>query len=134
VDVRAARVVPQFSPLLGHAWLLKASAYDVYAGLARGPGRDRTQNPFYRDYPWASSHPEHHPEAPERAFGFDFWFAALRQPPPFMEYWSALVACWLGATALVLGWRLWTVSGRSEVAVVEAADPVARPKYEAVPA
>lgn len=113
VDVKEARLVPEFSPLLGHAWLAQASVYDALGGLAvpaangRRAERDRADNPYLEAYPWRSSYPQLRPEAPERALGFDVWFAALEQPSPFVSYWSTLGASWLGLTSVWLGSRLW---------------------------
>ena len=101
IDVRHARVVPEFSPLRGHAWLLQAS-------LAAGPGGSRSAtNPFRHQYPWATSHPELVPEAPERAYGFDVWWAARRGRDRFLDYWSGLIAAWLALASGRLGARLW---------------------------
>ena len=41
--------------------------------------------------------PELVPEAPERAYGFDLWWAARRGTSRFLDYWSSLTAIWLGA-------------------------------------
>ncbi|MGH2368294.1 MAG: hypothetical protein ACRDI2_08845, partial [Chloroflexota bacterium] len=106
-DVREARHVPELSPLLGHAWLARASLYDTAMALADGGAeRERADNPYLQDYPWRAAYPELQPEAPERALGFDFWFAALRDRTPFLEYWSALVACWLALALVPLATRL----------------------------
>jgi hypothetical protein len=119
VDVRDARLNPPFSPLLGHAWLAKASAYDAIAGFvhsgaggsaANGNGWDRTQNPFLDEYPWAAVRPDLVPEAPERAVGFAPWFAALTERPPFIVYWCGMMAVWLLLALVALGHRLWQVS------------------------
>jgi hypothetical protein len=108
VDVGHARLQPEFSPVLGHAWLLQAS---VFEALASGDGPDAATasrpNPFRDRYPWARSHPDLAPEAPERAFGLDLWFAALRNRTAFIEYWSSLVAWWLTLALLPLSRRLW---------------------------
>jgi hypothetical protein len=107
VDVAEARLVPAFSPLLGHAWLARATLYDTVADWTgtRAP-RDRAENPFLHAYPWAGVRPDLRPEAPERALGFDLWFAALRDAPPFAQYWCTLVACWLALALVPLGRRL----------------------------
>ena len=107
VDVKEARLDPAFSPLLGHAWLFEASLYDALSGVGSGQPQEKTANPFLRRYPWAWVHPELEPDAPERAVGFDYWFAALRDRPPFVQYWSALVAWWLAVSLLPLGRRVW---------------------------
>jgi hypothetical protein len=110
IDVREARLVPEFSPLLGHAWLARASAYDALAvggGNAARGDRDRRENPVLGEYPWAGARPELVPEAPEQALGFDFWFAAIPDRTPFIEYWSTLVACWLALALVPLGGGLW---------------------------
>jgi hypothetical protein len=118
VDVRDARLNPPFSPLLGHAWLAEASAYDAVAGFLHpdqeenGAGRDRTQNPFLYQYPWAAVRPDLVPEAPERAVGFAPWFAALTDRPAFILYWSGMVAVWLVLALLYLGGRLWQAAAR----------------------
>ena len=118
-DVNEARLTWEFSPLRGHAWLAKASFYDAFAGSSQtgartsAAGARQKSNPFLRDYPWAASHPELYPEAPEREVGYDFWFASLKDRPPFLEYWSGLVAAWLALSLLPLGRRLWTAASAS---------------------
>lgn len=101
VDVKEARLVPQFSPILGHAWLARASLHDTIAALRSGGApRDTRHNPVLSTHPWAVSHPELAPEAPERALGFDFWFTALKGRTRFVEYWSMLIAGWLALALL----------------------------------
>ncbi|HEV2125540.1 MAG TPA: glycosyltransferase family 39 protein [Chloroflexota bacterium] len=111
VDVKEARLVPQFSPILGHAWLARASLYEALKGNRNyAPGAEQhaaRSNPFLAEHPWAESHPHLTPEAPERALGFDFWFAALRGRTPFLEYWCSLAALWLAVSLVPLGYRLW---------------------------
>lgn len=135
VDVQDARHVPQFSPLLGHAWLARATLYETAldlrggrAGAAApedraGAGADATrpENPFTWDYPWRSAFPELVPEDPTRAFGFDLWFAALRGRTPFLEYWSGMTAIWLTLALIPLG------AGLRAAARTPAAAPVRRP-------
>ena len=82
VDVQDARQVPQFSPLLGHAWLARATLYETALGQRGGQdgeGADaaRPENPFTWDYPWRSAYPELRPGDPTRAFGFDL---CVRRP------------------------------------------------------
>ncbi len=91
VDVRDARTVPTFSPLRGHQWLLQASLFEVF-----GPSHAPADNPYRHRYPWAMAFPELVPEAPERAYGFDVWWAARRGTSRFLDYWSSLTAIWLG--------------------------------------
>ncbi len=110
VDVKEARLDPVFSPLLGHAWLFEASLYDALSGAGGGLAQEKTANPFLRRYPWAWARPELQPDTPERAIGFDYWFAALRDRPPFVQYWSALVAWWLAVSLLPLGRRVWSAA------------------------
>jgi hypothetical protein len=124
VDVRDARLTPPFSPLLGHAWLARASAYDAVAGFLasaggsearNGSGWDRTQNPFLDQYPWAGVRPDLVPEAPVRAVGYAPWFAALTERPSFIQYWSGMVAVWLALTLIYLGRRLWQAAAVTPV-------------------
>ena len=124
VDVQAARHVPQFSPLLGHAWLVRATLYETALDLrggnrgngperqgdAPGPDAARPENPFTWDYPWRSAYPEQVPEDPTRAFGFDLWFVALRGRTPFLEYWSGMTAIWLTLALVPLGAGLWSAA------------------------
>lgn len=110
VDVKEARLDPAFSPLLGHAWLFEASLYDALSGAGGGLAQEKAANPFLRRYPWAWAHPDLQPDAPEQAIGFDYWFAALRDRPPFVQYWSALVAWWLAVSLLPLGRRVWSMA------------------------
>ncbi|MSQ44263.1 MAG: hypothetical protein EXR45_08700 [Chloroflexi bacterium] len=91
VDVRDARTVPPFSPLLGHQWLLQASLFEVF-----GPSHKPAENPYRYRYPWAMAFPELVPEAPERAYGFDLWWAARRGTSRFLDYWASLSAIWIG--------------------------------------
>ena len=98
VDVKEARLVPEFSPLLGHAWLARASWHDTIARW-RDPDHDARDNPAGDAYPWAARYPELVPEAPERAYGFDLWFTALNGRTRFVEYWSWLAAAWLALAA-----------------------------------
>src|SRR5262249_51887617 len=108
--VRDARLNPPFSPLLGHAWLARASAYDAGVGALRslrGGTWNPADNPFLGDYPWRGVRPDLVPEAPERAVGFAPWFAALTSRTPFMLYWSGMAAVWLVLALVYLGHRLW---------------------------
>ncbi|HEU5318059.1 MAG TPA: glycosyltransferase family 39 protein [Chloroflexota bacterium] len=98
VDVQEARLVPEFSPLLGHAWLLRAAWHDTIARW-RDPAHDARDNPARDAYPWAARYPDLVPEAPERAYGFDLWFVALNGRTRFAEYWSWLAAAWLALAA-----------------------------------
>ncbi|HET7771796.1 MAG TPA: hypothetical protein VFN74_23685 [Chloroflexota bacterium] len=102
VDVADARLVPPFSPILGHAWLARAS---LHHAVSSGNDRDHDprENPAWGQHPWAASHPDLVPEAPERAVGFDFWFLALPERNRFAEFWSWLSAAWLAAGGLRLG-------------------------------
>lgn len=101
IDVRHARVVPEFSPLLGHAWLLEAS---LAASIGGYPAAD---NPYRNRYPWAESHPDLVPEAPERAYGFDTWWAARRGRDRFLDDWASIIAAWLTVSFARLSVRLW---------------------------
>ncbi|MGI8424616.1 MAG: hypothetical protein ACR2NO_11010, partial [Chloroflexota bacterium] len=101
VDVKEARLVPQFSPILGHAWLARGSWHDALARW-RDPDRDARDNPAWGEHPWVGSHPEMSPEAPERAVGFDLWFVALDNRTRFVEFWSWLIAVWLA------GYVIWS--------------------------
>jgi len=102
VDVAVARYDPAFSPLRGHWWLLRSTLYDSFVNPP-----DRRANPWLWSYPWAESHPGQVPAAPERALGWRFWFAGLPERTPFVEYWSALLAWWLGLALVLAGRRLW---------------------------
>ncbi|HEX2324538.1 MAG TPA: phospholipid carrier-dependent glycosyltransferase, partial [Chloroflexota bacterium] len=115
VDVRDARHTPEFSPLLGHAWLARASLYELGRDLRAStpePSEDeaRPGNPYAWEYPWRFSHPQRRPEDPSRAFGFDLWFLALRERPPLAEFWSGLVAAWLALALVPLSGRLWSAA------------------------
>jgi hypothetical protein len=115
-DVQEARVVPEFSPLLGHAWLVRASLYDAFlggkprSGAAGSVDSPPRPNPFLRDYPWAKAHPELYPAEPERAVGFGFWFATREPRLPFVRFWSAIVACWLACSLVPLSLGLWRLA------------------------
>jgi hypothetical protein len=136
VDVRDARQVPAFSPILGHAWLARASLYELALDLADPGARasdDRPENPYTWDYPWRFAYPERRPEDPTRAFGFDLWFVALRDRTPFVQFWSALVAIWLALALLPLGYHTWrsATSGRPALTVTwwrRAAAPAPAPE------
>ena len=106
VDVTEARLVPPFSPILGHAWLARASAHQLFSAW-RDKDHDARANPAWGQHPWAASHPGLAPEAPERAVGFDLWFLALPNRTRFAEFWSWLVAAWLAACACRLALALW---------------------------
>ncbi|MCX5985702.1 MAG: hypothetical protein NTX54_04190 [Chloroflexi bacterium] len=95
VDVRDARTVAPFSPLLGHQWLLQASLFEVF-----GPTHKPPDNPYRYRYPWATAFPERVPEAPERAYGFDLWWAARRGTSRFLDYWASLSAIWIGVVVV----------------------------------
>jgi hypothetical protein len=101
IDVRHARVVPEFSPLFGHAWLLEASLAESVGGYPA------TTNPYRDRYPWAETHPELIPEAPERAYGFDIWWAAGRGRDRFLDYWASVSAVWLALMFARLSASLW---------------------------
>jgi hypothetical protein len=120
VDVQDARVVPSFSPILGHAWLARATLYDtVLAWQTGGAPRDSQDNPELRRYPWAASHPAHVPDAPEHALGFDLWFTALPGRTRFVEYWSTMTATWLAIAVIPLVQSL----RRALAAAAAAPDP-----------
>ena len=102
VDVQDARLVPDFSPILGHAWLARASLHQAIATW-RAPEHDARDNPEWGRHPWAERYPNLAPEAPERAVGFDLWFVALRGRTRFIEFWSWLAAGWLAACAVRVG-------------------------------
>ena len=104
IDVRHARVVPVFSPLLGHAWLLEAS---LAASLG---GYPPNTNPYRDRYPWAEAYPDLTPEAPERAYGFDTWWAARRGRDRFLDDWASIVATWLALALARLSVRLWRLA------------------------
>jgi|GEM_PF-854477 len=107
IDVRHARVVPEFSPLRGHAWLLQAS---LAASIGGYPA---PSNPYRSRYPWADAHPELVPEAPERAYGFDTWWAARRGRDRFLDYWAGIVAAWLSLALARLTVQLWRLAANS---------------------
>lgn len=112
VDVGMARVVPAFSPILGHWWLFRATVYDSAI-----PRLDRTQNPLLPAYPWAqlaAARPQLRPEHPEWAVGWRFWFAGLRDRTPLAEFWSAIGACWLAVALIALGRSLWRAADGAE--------------------
>jgi hypothetical protein len=104
IDVRHARVVPEFSPLLGHTWLFEASFAASLGGYAAAT------NPYRNRYPWATTHPELVPEAPERAYGFDMWWAARRGRDRFLDYWAGIIATWLALALARLSVRLWRLA------------------------
>lgn len=107
IDVRHARVVPEFSPLRGHAWLLQASLAASIGGYSA------PSNPYRSRYPWADAHPELVPEAPERAYGFDPWWAARRGRDRFLDYWAGIVAAWLALALSRLTVQLWRLAGNT---------------------
>lgn len=112
IDVRHARHVPAFSPILGHAWLARASLYETALDLAgrQGPSEEpgaESENPYRWDYPWREAYPEARPEAPDRAFGFDLWFVVRRDRTDFVRYWATLTATWLAVAIVAAGGRLW---------------------------
>jgi hypothetical protein len=118
VNVSDARLVPEFSPLPGHAWLLRASVMDAVARLRSGDADpDPAANPALNEYPWAGVRPDLVPEAPERAVRFDYWFAALPGRSPFLQFWSGLVAAWLALALLPLAQGLWRAAEQTAVAV-----------------
>jgi hypothetical protein len=131
VDVQDARLVPEFSPILGHAWLVEASFYDTVTGAnSAAHPEDAARNPFRDAYPWAGSHPELVPEAPGRAFGFDLWFASIaakEDRSPFIRYWSTLVAIWLVLALIRTGGRLWRAARVAAAAPAPLHQP-ARPR------
>jgi hypothetical protein len=104
IDVRHARFVPEFSPLRGHAWLLQAS---LASSLGNYPA---ATNPFRDRYPWAETHPELVPEAPERAYGFDTWWAARRGRDRFLDFWAGIIALWLCFALVRLSASLWRLA------------------------
>lgn len=108
VDVEEARLVPPFSPILGHAWLARATLYDTVASLQNdGAPRDPEGNLALSQYPWAGQFPAYVPEAPERALGFDLWFLALRDRSPFVSFWAVLGTMWLNLALVSLSISLW---------------------------
>jgi hypothetical protein len=126
VDVAEARLVPPFSPILGHAWLARASLHHTLATW-RDRDHDPRDNPAWGQHPWAASHPDLTPEAPERAIGFDLWFLALPGRSRFAEFWSWLSAAWLCVLALrlaaALGRALSPSVHRNEPAVLTRDTP-----------
>ncbi|MDQ3702152.1 MAG: phospholipid carrier-dependent glycosyltransferase [Chloroflexota bacterium] len=142
MDVRHARHVPEFSPILGHAWLARASLYETALDLAGRKGTSHgkatsngkgtsdeplaeSENPYRWDYPWRETYPEARPEAPDRAFGFDLWFVVRRDQTDFVRYWAALSATWLAVATVAAGGPLWRAA-RSPVQPPAASSPLLR--------
>ena len=126
VDVEEARLVPPFSPILGHAWLARATLHDTLASLRNdGAPRDPAGNPTLAQYPWAGQFPEYVPEAPERALGFDLWFLALRDRSPFVSFWTVLSPVWLALALVSLSISLWRALRQEDVPRVPlATEPI----------
>lgn len=77
--------IPEFSPIAGHWWLLKATVEQM-----RHPRKNYAKNRALRDYPWARLNRDWRPEAPQHAMGPDMW---VLRPPLYMtsgRYWAAI--------------------------------------------
>ncbi len=94
-DQLKAHFVPEFSPVAGHAWLLKHTLFG--RGLTQGELRERMQS----DFPWRSLLRFGVPQKPERGVGFDFWWIYLPRFFPESAYWSRTLASLLAAAAAV---------------------------------
>ncbi len=113
-DFAAVLYAHQFSPLLAHAWLLRADAVNLFA-----PDRtDLLEDALYRS-PWSRFGIDAPPRRPEAGLGLDFWSMTLAESflaYPWLVFWIA--AALLGLQALSLGaWgvvtrRVLRVGGR----------------------
>ena len=98
-DYAAVLYSYQFSPLLGHAWLLRADAVNLLAP-------DRTD--FLADAlsrtPWSRFGVDAIPQRPENGLGLDFWSMGLTESflaYPVVLIWVAIIL--LGLQFLALG-------------------------------
>ena len=89
-DFVAVLYAHQFSPLLAHAWLLRADATNLLA-----PDRTDLLEDALARSPWSRFGIEVRPERPENGLGLDFWSTTL------IEYYLAYPAV-LALAALVL--------------------------------
>jgi hypothetical protein len=69
--------IPEFSPIAGHFWLMKAAIARL-----REPGKSFDQYPALHNYPWLRFGHEHwKPDHPEYGAVLDLWMV---EPPPYM--------------------------------------------------
>ncbi len=94
-DQLKAHFVPEFSPVAGHAWLLKHTL--LGRGMTQAELRERMQS----DFPWRSLMRFGVPQTPERGVGFDFWWIYMPRFFPESACWARTLASLLAATAAV---------------------------------
>ena len=92
-DFAAVLYAPQFSPLLAHAWLLRADAANLLV-----PDHIELVEDALRRTPWSRFGIDAPPLRPENGLGLDFWSMKLFES--FQAY--PALAAWVGATLLTL--------------------------------
>jgi hypothetical protein len=101
---------PRFTPLLGHAWLLTATAIQTFL-----PQRTELLSAVLERPPWRLFGVAVQPEHPEYGLGWDLWWAQVHQFYAFhtglmLGVW-AVVFC-LATTALTCAWLLYAEGRR----------------------
>lgn len=93
----AEHFIPEFSPVAGHAWLLKHTLL-AFIGYEQPPFTE-----MKNDFPWRDLTRYAAPPAPERALGLDFWHRYYGEPgfQPGAESWAAPARDVLAATCFV---------------------------------
>lgn len=79
--------IPEFSPVAGHAWLLKHEVFD------RGLPPEKLRERMRADFPWRSLMRYAPPNNPERAVMFDVWWRYL---PRFVDVLAGWVKVLVG--------------------------------------
>lgn len=100
-DQIATHFIPDFSPIAGHAWLLKHTLND--SRLPPAEIRKRMQ----ADFPWKNLMAYAPPPNPETAIGFDYWWRHFPRFFPESEEWmfslvGILLICSIASLAVSL--------------------------------
>jgi hypothetical protein len=99
--------IPEFSPLAGHAWLLRHAL------------RDDPPDAYQRDYPWRALRPDGAwaPRLPDPPPQLDFWLPRFPERYPSRRGTAALVAALAVAGTLAsLAWLALLVRNRGPAA------------------
>lgn len=85
-DMIAQHFIPEFSPVVGHQWLLEGTIVSEVRGVSAG-------EKFLKEhFPWKMTMPFAPPADPARGLGFDAWWVHLPAEVPETARWARPVA------------------------------------------
>ncbi|MFA6450699.1 MAG: hypothetical protein WCX65_14595, partial [bacterium] len=94
-DQPNAHFIPEFSPLAGHAWLLKHTLLDG------NKTPDKIRDEMRADFPWRSLMKYAPPSDPETAIGYDVWWRHFPDYYPESGAWTRRLLIFLSASAIL---------------------------------